>query len=132
VKPEVKTEAQASAPVRAPPRTPTPAPRPVESKPTVVASVRPPAPAPTPAPAPAPEPVKKKPHRANGTLQLNAYPWAKVRVQGRDRGITPLRLELPAGDYAIELENPVVSVKRTIMLTVREGQETTHFEKLTP
>jgi serine/threonine-protein kinase len=108
---------------RAPAKTAAPAP-----EKTVVAAA-------DPAPNPAPAPVKKKPvvaKKPTGTLTLNAYPWAKVFIAGKEMGITPLKLDLPAGDYAVNLENPVVAVKRTVNLTVKERQETQHFEKMTP
>ena len=53
-----------------------------------------------PAPAAAPKAV------ATGTLMINAYPWAKVSLKGKELGVTPLELTLPVGDYSIELENP--------------------------
>jgi hypothetical protein len=109
---------------------PTPAPAPVPDKPSPAATV-----APESAANAAPAPVKKKPvvaKKPTGTLTLNAYPWAKVFIAGKELGITPLKLDLPPGDYAVNLENPVVAVKRTVNLTVKEHQETQHFEKMTP
>jgi serine/threonine-protein kinase len=67
---------------------------------------------------------------ATGVLLINAYPWAKVTLKGRELGVTPLKVSLPPGDYPIELENPALNIKRTVKLTVKEGAETTHFEKM--
>ncbi len=67
-----------------------------------------------------------------GALEINAYPWAKVRVKGKELGVTPLKVSLPPGTYDVELENPVVNVKRTVSLIIKENEETKHFEKLSP
>ncbi|MBK7863134.1 MAG: protein kinase [Archangiaceae bacterium] len=68
--------------------------------------------------------------RPTGTLMINAYPWAKVSLRGKELGVTPLKISLPAGEYPLELENPAVNIRRSIKLTVREGTETSHFEKM--
>lgn len=34
---------------------------------------------------------------------INAIPYGFVRVDGEERGVTPLRLELPAGEYTVEI-----------------------------
>ena len=65
-----------------------------------------------------------------GTLSINAYPWARVLLKGKELGVTPLKVQLPAGEYPIELENPAINVKKTVRLMVREGAETAINEKL--
>ena len=56
-----------------------------------------------------------------------ARPWAKVSVNGRDMGVTPLAepISLPAGDYKIRLQNPELGkdVIRTVTITPN-GKET--------
>jgi non-specific serine/threonine protein kinase len=59
-----------------------------------VATRPPPAPTPAPAPEPAPEPVR---------VQVNARPWAQIRVNGVDVGATPLgNLQLAPGYHDFE------------------------------
>jgi serine/threonine-protein kinase len=118
--PEAQEPAAAAAEPSAPATAPS-TPRPVRPSRTADA----------PEPKAAPPPKKAVAHKTEkGTVELNAYPWAKVRLRGKELGITPLKFDLPPGEYSIEFENPVLAVKRTVKLTVREGQETTHFERL--
>ena len=53
-----------------------------------------------------------------------------MSCNGKELGVTPLKVTMPVGEYAIELENPAVKVKKTVKLTVKEDGETTHFEKM--
>jgi hypothetical protein len=39
-------------------------------------------------------------------VQVNARPWAQIRVDGRDVGATPLRVPLPPGAYDFEAALP--------------------------
>ncbi|HKC50740.1 MAG TPA: AAA family ATPase [Myxococcota bacterium] len=52
--------------------------------------------APSPAPAPAP----------SVDVQVNARPWARVRINGVDAGATPLRQRLAPGTYQLEASFP--------------------------
>lgn len=63
---------------------------------------RPPAPAPPPA---TPAPARREPPAATGRLVVRTTPaGARVRVDGRDRGVTPLTLTgLAPGRYAVEV-----------------------------
>jgi hypothetical protein len=75
------------------------------------------------APAPeAPRPVVT----AKGELVLLIRPWAKVEVDGRDVGITPLNepLMLAAGDHTVRLTNPELQkeVTRTVHITASERE----------
>lgn len=68
---------------------------------------------------------------AQGTLSINAIPWATVQSvtamsDGRAVALdsdatTPLRLSLPAGDYAIVLRDPAGSGTRLASVTVKAG-----------
>lgn len=64
----------------------------------------------------APEPV-------SGTLVVAAEPWARVRIEGRDVGTTPLgALSLPAGRHRVTFENPDFPV-HTVEVAVEGGEE---------
>ncbi len=45
------------------------------------------------------------------TVQINAIPWATVRIMSKSRngevheGVTPLALELSHGEYTVEFQN---------------------------
>ena len=43
----------------------------------------------------------------SGLLRTQAgSPWAKVRIDGKDAGITPIKQEIRAGDHQIEFVRP--------------------------
>src|SRR5262249_58632120 len=108
-------------------------PRPPEPKPHTrrVAKVEPP-------PVPAPVVIVKEPPKpvvpeqpkptviAKGELVLLIRPWAKVEVDGREVGVTPLNepLMLAAGDHKVRLINPDLQkdVTRTVHITA-SGRE---------
>jgi hypothetical protein len=56
----------------------------------------------------------------NGTLNLNALPWAEVLVDGRRIGETPIgNLAIPAGSHEVVFRHPEFGeVKRTIDVTL--------------
>ncbi len=51
------------------------------------------------------EPVADRPQARSGYafVFINARPWGKVEVDGRLRGVTPLRLELRAGKHRVRV-----------------------------
>jgi hypothetical protein len=57
----------------------------------------------------------------NGSLSVNAVPWAYVEIDGRSVGITPLaKLSLPIGSHEIVLKNPFRGERRqTVTVTAR-------------
>ncbi|MDH5491565.1 MAG: hypothetical protein OEY14_06385, partial [Myxococcales bacterium] len=66
------------------------------------------------APAPAPPP--------EGSLDLNAIPWARVFIDGREVGVTPLLDHgLEAGDHRLRLVNEPLGVDRRLRLSIRSG-----------
>jgi serine/threonine-protein kinase len=75
-----------------------------------------------PKPAPAPVPTVT----AMGELVLLIRPWAKVEVDGREVGVTPLDepLMLSAGDHQVRLVNPDLGkdVSRTVHITPSEKE----------
>lgn len=101
-------------PTRRPERTPTP-------RATVE---RTPAPEKTPKATPAKTKVavaatpKATPRQSFGTLVVNAKPWARVSLDGRDLGQTPIKgLRLASGNYRLVLEHPTLGrVERQINL----------------
>jgi serine/threonine-protein kinase len=76
---------------------------------------------------PKPEPPKPAPTvTAKGELELRIRPWAKVEVDGREIGVTPLDapLLLSAGDHQVRLVNPDLGkdITRTVHITASEKE----------
>ncbi|MCA1828538.1 MAG: protein kinase [Myxococcales bacterium] len=127
-----------------------PAPKPAETPAPVAppekpAEAKPPEPKPRPRrvaqvePPPAPVVIVKEPPKpvvvpeqpkqtviAKGELVLLVRPWAKVEVDGREVGVTPLNepLMLAAGDHKVRLINPDLQkdVVRTVHITASEKE----------
>src|SRR6185312_13474934 len=79
-------------------------------------------------PRPTPSPRRDE---APATLDVNATPWAHVRVDGTPRGETPLLgLSLPAGTHTIELANEPLGVHRELTVTLRPGEHARRVEDL--
>jgi hypothetical protein len=61
---------------------------------------------------------------AKGELVLLIRPWAKVDVDGREVGVTPLNepLMLAAGEHTVRLVNPDLGkdITRTVRITASE------------
>jgi serine/threonine-protein kinase len=119
-----------------------PAPQPIalapSPSPTVVVVISP-SPvvviAPPPAPPPSHPAKKARPlpsvAPAMARLDLNAMPWAHVRIDGEDRGDTPiLDLELPAGPHRIELSNEPLGVHRELVVELHPGEHARRTETL--
>ena len=56
----------------------------------------------------------------NGTLSVNAHPWADVEVEGRSIGTTPLaNITLPIGPHEIVFKHPQLGERRkTVVIAV--------------
>jgi serine/threonine-protein kinase len=68
---------------------------------------------------------------APALLDVNATPWAHVRVDGAPRGETPLLgLSLPAGTHTLELSNEPLGVHRELTVILRPGEHATRVEDL--
>jgi tRNA A-37 threonylcarbamoyl transferase component Bud32 len=91
--------------------------------------------------AAAPAPVAAAParHRSEpprrieepAQLDLNATPWAHVRIDGQHRGETPLLgLVLPPGEHRIELTNEPLGLHRELTITLTPGQHLQRVEDL--
>jgi len=80
---------------------------------------------PKPAPlAPIQSPDAKRPEAAptklegEGTLLLATSPWCNVKIDGVDKGPTPLTVKLPAGKHTVLLTNPEFKINRTVPLMI--------------
>jgi hypothetical protein len=62
---------------------------------------------------------------------VNAKPWAKVFVDGRDVGQTPIKsLKLTAGTYRVILEHPTLGrFERTVTIRADETERVIHDYK---
>lgn len=58
-----------------------------------------------------------------GKVVVNAKPWAKVSVKGKDLGLTPVKVDLPAGKHTLTLVKG--SVTKSVTVNVKTGQTTT-------
>jgi serine/threonine protein kinase len=128
------------APIAAPPPVAAPvvavapppvAPQPVVPSPVVVA----PSPsAPPPAP-PAPRPTSRAAAAshariaprapapaAEGTLVIGSTPWCTVKVDGVDKGPTPVSVKVAAGKHVVVLSNPEFKIVRTLPVSVAAGE----------
>lgn len=75
---------------------------------------------------------KDVPAAKPGMLYLSSEPWAKVRIDGKPVGTTPLfGRALPAGTHTIVLENPVFHIERTLNVTITPGGTFKRFVDLT-
>jgi hypothetical protein len=116
----------AAPPTPAPPAPapPTPAPaQPLTPRPTVKPAARHLGP---------PPPSSPRAADAPALLDVNATPWAHVRVDGVPRGETPLLgLSLPPGTHTLELSNEPLGAHRELTLTLRPGEHARRVEDLT-
>lgn len=64
----------------------------------------------------------RRPPPAHGGLTINSIPWAKVYLDGRLLGNTPLRAkQVPAGTHRIILKDGRGRVLRTFVTRIRKG-----------
>lgn len=64
-------------------------------------------------------------------LDVNASPWAHVRVDGTARGETPLLgLSLSPGTHTVELSNEPLGVHRELTVTLHAGEHARRVEDL--
>ena len=127
VQPVERTAAQLAPepPAEAPPEPPKAA-----TVKTVPAPPKRAAPAPKRAAEPRPASPPPPPQVATGWLKLEAYPWVRVMYRGRELGVTPLRVEVPAGTLELTLSNPEVGLDRKLSVEVMPGRETAKFLSL--
>jgi tRNA A-37 threonylcarbamoyl transferase component Bud32 len=126
-------------PADAPPDPPRAAPAPTTTVPAPPRTTEPAVPSST---APA-GPTRTSPHRARaapahaardtGTLDLNADPWARVSIDGKSVGETPVvGLALSAGTHRVRLENPPLGVVRDLVVEIRPGEHHREVVRLRP
>ena len=59
----------------------------------------------------------------HGVLRLQVQPWAKVRIDGREVGITPLQdLNLVEGSHQVELVNPDIQRRQDMLVRIEAGR----------
>lgn len=113
------------------------------SAPSAVPVAPDPTPAPTPKPVPTPSALPSasaapvpKPHTmpsatamepaGKARLNLSAKPGARVSVDGRGRGMTPVMgLELSAGPHSVVFESPLLGERVSASVTLSTGQTRT-------
>jgi serine/threonine protein kinase len=69
------------------------------------------------------EPPAKK-LEGEGTLVLATSPWCNVKIDGVDKGPTPLRIKLPAGKHIVVLTNPEFKINRTLPVMILPNETT--------
>jgi tRNA A-37 threonylcarbamoyl transferase component Bud32 len=63
---------------------------------------------------------------ASGTLDILVSPWAKVKINGRSVGVTPLRRHsLPAGKYRLELRNDELNRVERLKIKIKPDKTAT-------
>lgn len=68
-----------------------------------------------------------------GRLDLNSFPWAKVFVDGRYVGDTPVEgLKLPAGLHRVRLHNPERNLEELVQVQIRAGRTVSRIVELRP
>jgi serine/threonine-protein kinase len=114
---QLPLQAQAAEPAK---------PAPVPPAPPPTTETAPPEPSPAPAVAPR-TPVK----RSTGRLAVLVAPWAKVYVDGQEKGTTPFApLEMKAGRHHVLLVNDEIHASREMTVEVRAGRTATVRIKL--
>jgi serine/threonine protein kinase len=63
---------------------------------------------------------------AKGTLQISARPWAKVSINGRPAGDTPVVRQLPPNTYTVVLTKGAQSVTKTVRLEAGKTARVDH------
>jgi hypothetical protein len=67
------------------------------------------------------------------TLDVLVAPWARVRIDGREHGQTPLKnIELPAGPHTVRITNPELGKDDTEKLRLKPGQHAVIRRKWMP
>jgi tRNA A-37 threonylcarbamoyl transferase component Bud32 len=98
----------------APPAEPAPAPAPPPATTPLEAAPAPPAESPHPPPA--------RPEHIGGVLVATSMPSMGIKVDGRARGHTPARVQLPPGEHTLSFEDERLGLAHTVPIKVgREG-----------
>jgi serine/threonine-protein kinase len=62
--------------------------------------------------------------KGTGTLLLASSPWCNVRIDGVDKGPTPINLKLAAGRHSVVLSNPEFKINRKLPVVILPDQTT--------
>ncbi len=70
-------------------------------------------------------PAEQKSQTGHGMLEINVRPWARVKVDGVDKGTTPLKKQrLKAGPHRVTLVNKQQGYRRSFTVQIRPGKMT--------
>ncbi|MGZ3443866.1 MAG: PEGA domain-containing protein, partial [Polyangia bacterium] len=70
------------------------------------------------------EPAAPVKLEGEGTLLLASSPWCNVKVDGVDKGPTPVSMKLPAGKHTVLLSNPEFKISRTLPVMILPNETT--------
>jgi serine/threonine-protein kinase len=73
---------------------------------------------------------KGKKERGYATLRVTTTTWAKVTVDGKAVGQTPLELKVSAGKHKVTLTNTAIGDKKTYRVNLKKGTQKTISGKL--
>ena len=59
-----------------------------------------------------------------GTLLLATSPWCNVKIDGVDKGPTPVSVKLPAGKHTVLLSNPEFKISRSLPVMILPNETT--------
>jgi tRNA A-37 threonylcarbamoyl transferase component Bud32 len=57
-----------------------------------------------------------------GTLLLASSPWCNVKIDGVDKGPTPISVKLPAGKHTVVLTNPEFKINRSLPVMIMPNE----------
>jgi hypothetical protein len=84
-----------------------------------------PAPMPSRPHAPAHPPAAREVPTHAGVLQLRVEPWARVKIDGKDFGVTPIQpVQLPAGEHVVIIENSELARSLSRKIVIRDDATT--------
>lgn len=67
--------------------------------------------------------------QGSGTLTINAFPWANVKLDGRNVGRTPVTRQVSAGRHVVILSNPDKNGRTSKAVTVKKDEKKTVFHR---
>ena len=68
------------------------------------------------------EPTAPVKLEGEGTLLLATSPWCNVRIDGVDKGPTPINVKLPAGKHTVVLTNPEFKINRSLPVMIMPNE----------
>ncbi len=67
--------------------------------------------------------------KGKGTIVINAYPWADVRLDGRKVGRTPVRRQVTSGRHTVVLSNPDLKKSKRKAVSVAKDKTANVFHR---